>query len=113
MALKLKIRGGAGTDSGKGDESAGAQSADEKGVDTGTDYQALLAECDTKIAALEVEIAEATKTADAAEKLRTEMDELRRQGKEQRISFELTMADAKTSRRRVPFFPVTTTTSRG
>lgn len=81
--------GGTGADCGKGDESTSAQSAGEKGVDAGTDYQALLAERDTKIAALEDE------TADAAEKLRAEMNELRCQGNKQHVSFELTMAGAK------------------
>ena len=55
----------------------------------GMDYEALLAECDAKIAELEGTIAE------AAEALRVEMDELRRQGEEQRVEFELTMAGAR------------------
>ncbi len=55
----------------------------------GMDYEALLAERDAKIAELEGTIAE------AAEALRVEMDELRRQGEEQRVEFELTMAGAR------------------
>ena len=57
-----------------------------------TDYGALLAERDAKIAVLEGAIAE------AAEALRAEMDELRRQGEEQRVEFELTMAGARNVR---------------
>ncbi len=64
-------------------------------ADASTDYEALLAERDAKIAELEGAIAEAAKTAEAAEALRAEMDELRRQGEEQRVEFELTMAGAK------------------
>lgn len=59
------------------------------------DYEALLAERDAKIAELEGTIAEAAKSAEAAEALRVEMDELRRQGEEQRVEFELTMAGAR------------------
>lgn len=56
------------------------------------DYKAALKERDERIAKLEGEIAE---TAESAEKLRAEMDELRRQGEEQRIGFELQMAGAR------------------
>lgn len=59
------------------------------------DYKAALKECDEGIAKLEGEIAEAAKTAESAEKLRSEMDELRRQGEEQRVGFELQMAGAR------------------
>ena len=61
----------------------------------GADYAALLAERDARIAALEGEIAQAAKTAEAAEALRAEMDELRRQGEEQRVAFELQIAGAR------------------
>lgn len=63
-----------------------------------TDYEVLLAERDAKIAELEGAIAEAAKSAEAAEALRAEMDELRRQGEEQRVEFELTMAGARNVR---------------
>lgn len=59
------------------------------------DYEAVLAERDKRIAELEGEIAGAAKTADAAERLRAEMDELRRQGDAQRVSFELQLAGAR------------------
>ena len=59
------------------------------------DYEAALAERDERIAALEGEIAEAAKTAEGAEKLRAEMDELRRRGDEERVGFELQLAGAR------------------
>lgn len=82
---------------------AGLQGADATGGDDGgnalsqarADYEAALSERDERIAALEGEIAEAAKTAESAERLRTEMDELRRQGEEQRVGFELQMAGAR------------------
>ena len=64
-------------------------------TDAGADYEALLAERDAKIAELEGAIAEAAKSAEVAEALRKEMDELRRQGEEQRVEFELTVAGAR------------------
>ena len=76
---------------------------DAGGVEAGGDaaakaregYEAALAERDARIAELEGEIAEAAKTAEGAERLRAEMDELRRQGEEQRVGFELQMAGAR------------------
>lgn len=65
---------------------------------TGTDYEVLLAERDAKIAELEGAIVEAAKSAETAEALRAEMDELRHQGEEQRVEFELTMAGARNVR---------------
>ena len=59
------------------------------------DYEAALAERDERIAALEGEIAEAAKTAESAERLRAEMDELRRRGDEERVGFELQIAGAR------------------
>ncbi|MBM6786761.1 hypothetical protein H6A33_11235 [Collinsella tanakaei] len=59
------------------------------------DYEAALKERDERIAALEGEIAEAAKTAEGAERLRAEMDELRRRGDEERVGFELQLAGAR------------------
>ena len=59
------------------------------------DYEAALAERDARIAELEGEIAEAAKTAEGAEALRKEMDELRRKGDEERVGFELQLAGAR------------------
>ena len=60
-----------------------------------SDYEAALAERDARIAELEGEIAEAAKTAEGAERLRAEMDELRRRGDEERVGFELQIAGAR------------------
>lgn len=76
-------RGGSGGEGGDALERARA------------DYEAALKERDERIAALEGEIAEAAKTAESAEKLRAEMDELRRRGDEERVGFELTIAGAR------------------
>ena len=59
------------------------------------DYEAALKERDARIAELEGEIAEAAKTAEGAERLRAEMDELRRKGDEERVGFELQLAGAR------------------
>ncbi|HJF44449.1 hypothetical protein [Thermophilibacter provencensis] len=59
------------------------------------DYEAALKERDARIAELEGEIAEAAKTAEGAEALRKEMDELRRKGDEERVGFELQLAGAR------------------
>lgn len=71
------VAGGAGTDEARGD------------------YEKALAERDAKIKELEGEIAEAAKTAEGAERLRAEMDELRRKGDEERVGFELRLAGAR------------------
>ena len=59
------------------------------------EYERALGERDARIAGLEAWIAKAAKTAESAEKLCVEMDELRRQGEEQRVSFELQLAGAR------------------
>ena len=82
-AAQAQVTGGAG--------GIGADDADKARAD----YEAALAERDARIVALEGEIAEAAKTAESAEKLRAEMDELRRRGDEERVGFELTIAGAR------------------
>lgn len=74
---------------------AGENTVDGALTQAREDYEEALRERDKRIAALEGEIAEAAKTAESAEKLRSEMDELRRQGEEQRVGFELQMAGAR------------------
>lgn len=74
---------------------AGENTVDGALAQAREDYEEALRERDKRIAALEGEIAEAAKTAESAEKLRSEMDELRRQGEEQRVGFELQMAGAR------------------
>lgn len=80
-----------------GAEDTAAAGGDDKDALTRArvDYERALAERDAKIAALEGEIAQASKTAEAAEKLRAEMDELRAAGEAQRVEFELRLAGAK------------------
>lgn len=87
--------GAAGNDSMATNEGAatGSASANPAGK-VRAEYEKALAECDERIAELEAGIAEAAKTVEGAEALRAEMDELRRQGEEQRVSFELQLAGA-------------------
>ena len=79
---------------------AGLRGADAGGGDDAAakarkDYEAALAERDARIAELEGEIAEAARTAEGAEALRKEMEELRRRGDEERVGFELQIAGAR------------------
>lgn len=83
-----------------GDDGAAAGGGVTLKIDDGIskareDYEAALKERDERIAALEGEIAEAAKTAESAEALRKEMDELRRRGEEERVGFELRLAGAR------------------
>lgn len=68
----------AGGDTGGGGESDNASASVDGGTDARADYEAALAELDARIAELEGQIAEAAKTVEGAERLRAEMDELRR-----------------------------------
>lgn len=73
-----------------GDESAAVASCTDDGVaQARKDYEAALAKRDARITEPEDEVAEAAKRA---EKMRAEMDELRKQGEEQSVDFELQMA---------------------
>ena len=59
------------------------------------DYQTAIAERDQKIAALEEQIASAAKSVEAAEKLSTQIDELRAQSESDRIDFRLQLAGVR------------------
>lgn len=85
QAAVTAVSQGAGT---TGDSSGAVERAQK-------DYEAALKERDARIAELEGEIAEAAKTAEGAERLRAEMDELRRRGDEERVGFELQLAGAR------------------
>ena len=61
----------------------------------GNDFERQIAERDTKIAALEAQIAEAAKTAEAAETLRSEIAALKAQGESDRIDFQLQLAGVR------------------
>ena len=69
--------------------------ADDSAAQARADYETALKERDARIAELEGEIAEAAKTAEGAEALRKEMDELRRRGDEECVGFELQLAGAR------------------
>lgn len=69
-----------------------AAAAGDAAAQARADYEEALKERDVRIAELEGEIAEAVKTAEGAERLRAEMDELRRKGDEERVGFELQLA---------------------
>lgn len=60
----------------QGASAAGEDTVDGAPAQAHEDYKAALRERDERIAALEGEIAEAAKTAESAEALRKEMDEL-------------------------------------
>lgn len=72
-----------------------AEATGDAAAQARADYEAALTERDARIAELEGEIAEAAKTAEGAEALRAEMDELRRRGDEERVGFELQLAGAR------------------
>jgi len=59
------------------------------------DYEALIAERDEKIAALEAQVADAAKSAEAAEALRGQIEELRRQSADERVDFALQLAGCR------------------
>lgn len=60
-----------------------------------TDYEKQIAERDEKIASLEAQVAEAAKSAEAAEQLRGEIAELKAQGESDRIDFRLKLAGVR------------------
>ena len=65
------------------------------GSSSGIDYEKQIAERDEKIASLEAQVAEAAKSAEAAEQLRGEIAELRAQGESDRIDFKLQLAGVR------------------
>lgn len=62
---------------------------------SGTGWEQAVAERDEKIAALEAQVAEAAKNAEAAERLRGEIAELKAQGESDRIDFRLQLAGVR------------------
>ena len=86
-----QVRGGEGAAAGGG----ATPKVDDDIAKARADYEAALKERDARIAELEGEIAEAAKTAEGAEALRKEMDELRRKGDEERVGFELQIAGTR------------------
>ncbi len=77
----------------------GTQAQQEVGSDAGngdvTDWEKQIAERDARIAELEGQVAEAAKTAEAAEKLRGEVAEVKAQSESDRIDFRLQLASVR------------------
>ena len=71
------------------------QTAQDQPQVSGVDWEKAVAERDEKIAALEAQVAEAAKNAEAAEQLRGEIDELKAQGESDRIDFRLQLAGVR------------------
>lgn len=71
------------------------QAAQDKPQVSGKDWGKAVAERDEKIAALEAQVAEAAKNAEAAERLRGEIAELKAQGESDRIDFRLQLAGVR------------------
>ena len=65
------------------------------GNNAGNDWEKQIAKRDAKIASLEAQVAEAAKTAEAAEKLRGEVAEVRAQAESDRIDFKLQLAGVR------------------
>lgn len=62
---------------------------------SGVDWEKVIAERDEKIAALEQQVADAAKNAEAGEALRGEIAELKVQGESDRIDFKLQLAGVR------------------
>ena len=71
------------------------QTTEEQPQMNGMDWEKAIAERDERIAALEQQVADAAKSAEAAEKLSAEIDELRKQGESDRIDFRLQLAGVR------------------
>lgn len=71
------------------------QAQEEQPQVSGVDWGKAIAERDEKIAALEAQMAEAAKNAEAAEALRGEIAELKAQGESDRIDFKLQLAGVR------------------
>ena len=73
----------------------GTQGVQEVTGNAGTDWEKQIADRDARIAELEGQVAEAAKNAEAAERLRGEIAELKAQGESDRIDFKLQLAGAR------------------
>ena len=71
------------------------QAQEERPQVSGMDWEKAIAERDEKIAALEQQVADAAKNAEAAEALRGEIAELKAQGESDRIDFKLQLAGVR------------------
>ena len=87
------VGGGAGGDNGNAGASGGANAA---GADEA--YRAALAERDAKISALEGQIAAAAKSAEAAEALAKQIEEMKAANEAEREGYELKLAGCRSVR---------------
>lgn len=71
------------------------QAQEEQPQVSSVDWEKAIAERDEKIAALEQQVADAAKNAEAAEALRGEIAELKAQGESDRIDFKLQLAGVR------------------
>ena len=71
------------------------QAQEEQPQMSGVDWEKAIAERDEKIAALEQQVANAAKNAEAAEALRGEIAQLKAQGESDRIDFKLQLAGVR------------------
>ena len=71
------------------------QTQEEQPQVSSVDWEKAIAERDEKIAALEQQVADAAKNAEAAEALRGEIAELKAQGESDRIDFKLQLAGVR------------------
>ena len=71
------------------------QAQEEQPQVSGVDWEKAIAERDERIAALEQQVANAAKNAEAAEALRGEIAELKAQGESDRIDFKLQLAGVR------------------
>ena len=76
-------------------ETQGQQQQQEVGGNAGTDFEKQIVERDARIAELKGQVAEAAKTAEAAEKLRSEVAEVKAQAESDRIDFKLQLAGVR------------------
>ena len=91
---------GAENQAQQGQQQEGTQAQQEVGGDAGNggsapDWEKQIAERDARIAELEGQVAEAAKTAEAAEKLRGEVAEVKSQAESDRIDFRLQLAGVR------------------
>ena len=71
------------------------QAQEEQPQVSGVDWEKAIAERDERIAALEQQVADVAKNAEAAEALRGEIAELKAQGDSDRIDFKLQLAGVR------------------
>lgn len=64
-------------------------------VGNAPDYEKQIAEHDEKIASLEAQIAESSKSAEQAEKLSAEIADLKRASADERVDFSLQLAECR------------------